>query len=255
MLDYILSFAQRLFVGLLKIAAFLVVLIYVLALTLFTSYAYKYRLTVSVRDHGELRSASNVVSVVETRNRLGGGAPSLVCGEALVLPLKNGKVVFALLNGVYRDAVMGQWQWRGSPTGIMLHRLGLETEYSWKDDSGIRRLPQTRTQIDYLKAYEMPEFVTFRNISDPTTIEQVDPEHPERTLGEGVQFENVALEASGDRITKGVVRSALPWMPWLSVRYKYLDGSPSGEAVGRYKIAQFETCNLDYLIQRSVTGG
>jgi hypothetical protein len=208
------------------------------------SYTYKYRVTVSVRDHGELKKAFSVVAVTERAGPTGNKARPVVCGEATALRLNSGKFLFALLNGVNRDAVPGQFQWTSVPTLVLLHRLGLETEFGWKDDTGILRLPETRTPINHLHVYEMPDLVTFRDISDPATVERVDPEHPEQTLGKGIQLENVSLEATGDRVTRGAVNHALPW---FSTSNQFLDGSPKGESVRAYQTMQFKTCSWIYL--------
>ena len=207
-------------------------------------YTYKYKLTVSVRDHGELKSASTVVAVTEPVGPTGNSGRPIVCGEAAVLSLANGKTLFALLNGVSRDAVPGQFHWRSVPTFVLLNRLGLETQFGWKDDSGIERLAETRTRVDKLHSYEMPDFVTFRDTADPTTIEQVDPQNSEMALGDGVRLENVSLEASGERVTKGAVEDALPWFRGDN---RYLDGSPQRESVRGYETDQFKRCSWIYL--------
>jgi hypothetical protein len=87
----------------------------------------------------------------------------------------------------------------------------------------------------------MPEFVAFKDVADPTTIERVDPEHSELTLGEGVQFESVTLQATDERVTRGRVRSVLPWLSWWR---EYLDGSSLGDQVHGYQSIQFTNCGF-----------
>ena len=203
------------------------------------TYTYKYRITVTVRDHDRLVSASSVVSVEETTSIRHNQARPKLCGEATPVALANGRFVFALLNGLPYDPVLGQYPWRGSPTWILLNRLGLPMQWTKEDDSGIVRLGSPSKTIK-LQAYEMPEFVTFKDRNDPETIERVDPEHPVSTLGEGVKFEGVSLEASSDEVTTGNIK---PILPWLSSGQEYLDGSQSGQSVRAYHSIQFINCN------------
>lgn len=202
------------------------------------SYTYNYRLTVSVRDHGVLRTASNVVSVKEAATLDHNAWRPHFCGEATAVPLSNGQSVLALLEGLPYPAVSGQYPWRATPTWMVLNRLGLPTQWSYEDDSGIRALHDRRDTITLL-SHEMPEFVTFANSADPTTIMRVDPEHPEVTLGPGVRFERVTLQITDENVTTGGVRKILPW---LSTWREYLDGSDSGYAVHGYQSWKFTSC-------------
>ena len=203
------------------------------------SYTYKYRLTVSIRDHGELKSVSNVVSVQESPTLTHGISPPKLCGEAALLRLRNGKSVFALLKGAPHEMVADRYQWLTSPTIVLLKRLGLETQWSWKDDSGIRRLREIRTTIS-LQPYEMPDFVTFRDIHDPTTIERVDPENTEETLGNGVKIEKVTLQVTNEEVSRGHVGATLPW---LDSGKDYLDGSKWGDKVQGFLTSHFVNCD------------
>jgi len=204
------------------------------------SYIYKYKITVSIRDHGDLKTASNVVLVKEVSGIDHNPARPVLCGEAVPVPLRNGMVVFALLNGLPYPSVSGQYPWRSSPTWVLLNRLRLPTQWSYEDDTGLLELPKTRESIKLL-SYEMPEFVTFDDLAYPTTIKRIDPEHPESSLGEGVRFESVTLQATDERITRGRVKSLLPWLSWWR---EYLDESPQGDQVRGYKSLQFTNCDF-----------
>ncbi len=199
------------------------------------SYSYKYRITVTIRDHGTLKSASGVVRVKEASGIGHGAAPPVLCGEATPIALANGRVLFALLNGLPYDSVSGQFPWRTSPTGVLLKRLGLPTQWSYEDDSGLRRLPDIRTKIA-LQSYELPEFATFNKASDPTTVQRVDPVNPQAALGNGVEFEEVILQPTDESVTRGRV---LPLLPWLDSWGDAIDGTKWGEAVHGYYRIQF----------------
>src|SRR5215469_12247711 len=84
------------------------------------SYTYKYRITVAVRDHGQLISASNVVDVTETASPSRAIEPPRLCGEAVVVRLHNGTYLFGLLNGYSHGPVDGRHaEWLTSPTPVL----------------------------------------------------------------------------------------------------------------------------------------
>lgn len=199
------------------------------------SYSYKYKITVTIRDQGEVRSASSIVLVEEASSLNRNPVRPKLYGEAMPIPLKNGMIAFALLNGLARDPVAGQYQWRTSPTWVLLNRFGLTTKWNNGDDSGLLSLATMKERIK-LQDYEMPEFVVFKDTRNPETIARIDPNHPELTLGAGVHFESVFLEVTDEDVTRGHVKSLLPW---LSERRDYLDGSSLGEAVRGYQSIQF----------------
>lgn len=206
-----------------------------------TSYTYNYRLTVTVIDHGETKKATGVVRVRERVSKLERTKRWLdpqLCGEALPIQLRSGKVLFALLNGPLLDVTPGRQQWRSAPTQVLLQGLHLPTEWPYQDDSGIRHLPDTRQPVT-LGPNERPEFVTFRDLKDPNSIVQVNPEHPENFLGRDVRVESVTVEATDAEVTKGSVRTFLPWFD--PVR-NYLDGTTPYYSGNKYHSYQFVRC-------------
>lgn len=203
------------------------------------TYTYKYKFTISVRDQGQLKTVSQVVSVQEstTEERKAANPPKL-CGEAAALQLRSGKTLFVLLKGVYHEQVSGQTQWQNSPTLVLLKRFGLETEWTYRSDSGIRLLPKINTEID-LQYYEMPDFVTFRNIRDPTTIQQVYSQNFEAVLGDGVTLERATLQVTNEEVTRGRLLAVIPW---LDAKKDFIDGSRWGRTVQGYWSQYFVNC-------------
>ena len=201
-------------------------------------FTYNYRLTVTVRDHARLVSASNVVRVREQSSN-GAILPPRFCGEATAVRLHDGKYVFALLGGPSRPGSSTRSYWRASPTQLLLRSLGLPRDWTWKDDSGIQQLshPQPSVQLDL---DQMPLLVTFETISDPKSIKQVDPTRPTALLGDGVSIEKVSVQPTTDRETTGRLASILPW---LNPSQGYLDGSKWSPHGGtRYRTRQFSQC-------------
>jgi hypothetical protein len=201
------------------------------------TYSYKYKITVSVSDNGKIKNASGVVGVKATASRKA-ALPPRICGEAVPIRLSNGKYLLALLNGLPRDPVPGQFQWRDAPTGVLLHRLGLETEWSWKDDTGIIRLPETKGVVE-LHSHELPEFALIDDTSNPMTMKQIAPDQPEIALGDGVQFRGATLQVTDEDMTRGRIAEVLPW---LNVWREYLPALQPGKSVRAYKSVQFKSC-------------
>jgi hypothetical protein len=54
--------------------------------------------------------------------------------------------------------------------------------------------------------------VTFGNISDPTSVQQVDPDDLAATFGAGYALRAVTLEITGEPVTIGVVEGVLGWL-------------------------------------------
>jgi hypothetical protein len=203
------------------------------------SFTYSYKLTVTIRDRGLVSEASSVVRVQEVVNKQRNMVPPILCGSATVIPLRNGKAVFALLNGPYHDPVPGRRFWRGSPTRVLLEGLKLPVEWAWQDDSGIRKLARSRQPL-ILSATQMPELVTFRDNKNPNSIVRVDPDHPDRVLGDGVRIERVKIEVTDAAVTKGSVARVLPW---FDPRRNYLDGTKPFLSGNNYHSRQFERCD------------
>ncbi|HKY18544.1 MAG TPA: hypothetical protein VJL82_06390 [Rhizomicrobium sp.] len=202
------------------------------------TYTYKYKITMSVRDHGELKTASNIVSVSEGVGWDGNSGYAVLCGEATAVPLKNGSYVLALLKGPQRSATVRGFRWRSGPTGVLLHRLGMRTDWT-QHPAGILSLKQSRKVVE-LQYSEMPDIVSFKNAQDPTSITTIDPASPGTDLGEGVQIERVTLQGTEEPISRGKVERLLPW---LNTSNSFIDGSKFGERVSSYLSRDFSRCN------------
>ncbi|HKX49483.1 MAG TPA: hypothetical protein VJQ48_03550 [Candidatus Binatia bacterium] len=201
------------------------------------SYSYRYKITVTAIDGGQTISSSNVVSVREQSINNAQMVPKL-CGEATVVKLRNGNYLFALLTGPALPLVPKRQQWGGSPTQVLLQRLGLPTEWNYDDDSGIRRLSGIR-QIVRLDSDQMPEFVAFRNLRDPRTIESIDPHQSVTSLNGNAKIESVTIQPTNEEITKDRIKVALPW---FNPSRDFIDGSRWGREAKGYQSQQFSRC-------------
>ena len=76
----------------------------------------------------------------------------------------------------------------------------------------------------------LPHFVTFKDMNDPMTVENVDGKDLSKTFGEGVLLKDITLEITTDPITWGNINHYLPWLEGLKGGYldgQFLGGGPS----------------------------
>ena len=62
---------------------------------------------------------------------------------------------------------------------------------------------------DEVSAY--PMLVTFGDLSDPTSVANVDPEHLAATFGEGVRLKRITVELTDDAVTTAI-EERLGWL-------------------------------------------
>ncbi|MGO9388841.1 hypothetical protein [Rhodoblastus sp.] len=195
---------------------------------------FRYRLTLQIETPEGLRSGSGVLEIAEGYND---GLLDLLSqtavvfgtrGEAVIVDLGARGLLFALLNA--DDAR------KGSRTAFdAFSRLH---EDLW-DPTGIGpgamdRMAKLRgeTQIPFEM---MPMLVRFGDISDPMTVERVEPNDLEKSFGAGVKFVRASVEITDEEVTRGVEK-VLPWLStanWLPLRLK------SGELLGPHDFVDF----------------
>ena len=74
-------------------------------------------------------------------------------------------------------------------------------------------LPRTWPPAGHLDEHSAyPMLVTFGDLSDPTSIEKVDPDDLAATFGEGVSLKRITLQLTGDAVTSGI-EERLTWFP------------------------------------------
>ncbi|MEX2492944.1 MAG: hypothetical protein WD425_14410, partial [Nitrospirales bacterium] len=71
-------------------------------------------------------------------------------------------------------------------------------------------------EIRELAPEDYPLLVTFTDITDPTTVKQVDPDNLAATFGPGVSLKRITLEITDESVTEGKVEQVLGW--WNSDR-------------------------------------
>jgi hypothetical protein len=109
--------------------------------------------------------------------------------------------------------------------------------YYHLDVAAIHYFLSLKTGKAILSPQQYPDFVRFRDLNDPKTIENVrridmntdeikkeDPRRPiinfENAFGEGVDIKEVTIEITSDSVTTGIEK----YLPWLTHVYGYITG-------------------------------
>lgn len=67
-------------------------------------------------------------------------------------------------------------------------------------------------KVRELASKDYPLLVTFTDITDPTTVNQVDPTNLAATFGPGVSLKRITLQITDEPVTEGKIESVLGWL-------------------------------------------
>ena len=116
-------------------------------------------------------------------------------GEAVVVELPSNRYLFALLTynaflarDVFKDLIIEA-----------VHAPGER----WA--GALSRLRETRV----IDPKHYPLLVTFTDLTDPKTVQKVDPDNLAATFGPGVELKRITLEITDEPVTEGKVESLL----------------------------------------------
>ena len=179
------------------------------------TYKWNEKMTLVVETPQGVKQASSVQSVafIVDDTPLVKGASTWIRGEAVVLEVLPGKYLFALLKG-------GDGNWKRKD--LLLNRY---TEKRFQEKLGLKeadmkfRTQKERVAITMkakgipfeLNPNETPMFVTFTDISDPTSIKKVDSFNLTAFFGEGVKLKAITLEVTEEPIERGRIINLLKW--------------------------------------------
>jgi hypothetical protein len=193
---------------------------------------FHYRLTVEVETPAGLQSGYSVIKfwgrkASSSRLNLSPGAlGARFAGEAAVVELPNGQALFALLKAeneadaanyplvAFEDDIGGE-QDVTKRLRLLQSLMGQSRPLS-PDDKAIS---SSRT----LKP-TFPMLVTFKDITDPSSVERVDPDDLAASFGAGYKLKSVSVMIAEGPMTSRVKKS-LPW--WKIYLDRNLDGSPA----------------------------
>lgn len=176
-------------------------------------YSWRQKLTVTVETPAGEVSGSSVSEVTWRKQWIqwdGMGWYYDLTGEAVVVEVTPGRHLFALLKGAGTTEYMGSVA-AASISGQERRVIDAELFDEVRDQrdraAGVIAVPD----------YQYPMMVTFGDITDPASVQLVDPANLSASFGPGVQLKAVTLEVTGEAVTEGQVELALTWWHTLTV--------------------------------------
>jgi hypothetical protein len=173
----------------------------------------RYRLVVEVDTPAGVRSGAGVIDArVESApwwalagNQVNFGGR----GEAVAVDLPNGQTLFAVLSKPwFPDAFIRlPLDLFSAPLAAAeLQRTGEVSPISQRVRQLMRDQPSAPVTGD-----NRPFLVRFRDINDPGTVEEVDPDQLSNAFGPGYHLRRITISITTDRVTTGI-RDRLPWL-------------------------------------------
>jgi hypothetical protein len=120
-------------------------------------------------------------------------------GEAVVVDMGEGRMLFALLGGV--NSLLHNTLWDA----------GLIDSKGFKD---VKRAIKTRTEPVTVPPKLYPLFVTFDDVSEPKSVRLVDPADLAATFGAGYSLREITLQITREPVTSGVVEGVFDYFTW-----------------------------------------
>lgn len=160
---------------------------------------FRYRITVEVQTPEGIRSGSSVIEVklAETGSHSwvtpeASGVRGHARGEAVAVELPGAKVLFALLRTE-----------RTSDGAVWFPFRAIKTPKFEGEYSGVRRARymERNKLAGALLPRDYPMLVTFRDPTDPQTVERVDPDDLAATFGPGVTLRRITVQMTDDPVT------------------------------------------------------
>ena len=172
------------------------------------SHSWNQKLTVTVETPAGEVSGSAVTAISWSKNFFSGGWGgaswhSAVKGEAVVVDLGGGKMLFALLSHSDSNDYIAN----------LATRLVMDTtDRAWSKAAfaGVRNLGKPTPVPPKL----YPMLVTFVDINDPKTVMKVDPGDLAASFWPGYTLKGITLEVTSEKVTEGEVEVVLEWMRW-----------------------------------------
>lgn len=202
--------------------------------------AYRYRLTVEVETPEGLRTGSSVIEVeTSVASSFSIPSPGLVShrvrGEAVAVDLPGGRTLFALLRSEndidWASRVMFMLAPEAPKTASDPFQARFDNMLKLKRSIV---LPRTWPPVAHLpESSAYPMLVTFDNLADPSSVEQVDPSDFAASFGEGVRLKRITVQLTDDPVTKDIV-GRLPWLGRIQDMNLALEDFPEGFPVGDF---------------------
>ena len=188
----------------------------------------RYRLTAVIDTPEGPRSGSSVIAVTWAMTRTKpplGGSGYTVKGEAAAVDLPGGRTVFVLLRSA-EEVDWAAWVIKRIPTAGMIEQAKpatsdraeqIASEKRYLDlvraDRGVHAVWRPEPPHN-LPGLSVPYFVRFRNIADPKSVEQVDPNNLAKSFGPGVKLKSLTVQVTSDPVSTGIEKK-LGWLERL----------------------------------------
>ncbi len=196
----------------------------------YPDYTYRYRMTVEIDTPDGLKSGSSVIEIHTTQwpdwlAGLSGGHTSAsdYKGEAVAVDIAEGKTLFVLLCSE-KDVDHAKYMLPYTfPMDWLPYTFPMDLANPWyqsKSREGIRYYGTLKNAKGVLPEDKLPLFVYFKDISDPKTVERVDPKNITASFGAGVKFKKIVIETTDDQMTWGIEKR-LEWLEHINGGYLY----------------------------------
>lgn len=188
---------------------------------------YRYRMTVEVETPEGLKTGSSVIEVqtmVAGRNSIPtpGAVGHRLRGEAVTVDLGGRGMLFALLRSDDDSDWASNVMYRLAPKVPRVHdddgKFNSSRDFKNRFMAMLERrapieLPTTFPDVGHLKNNPArPMLVRFQNISNPTSVEKVQPDDLAVSFGQGVKLNRITLQFTNDPVTTGIEKKLL-WLP------------------------------------------
>lgn len=181
---------------------------------------YRYRMTVEVQTPDGIKTGSSVIEVKTKEistilDASGKTYKDEVHGEAVAVDVAPGKTLFALLS-----------QPTNADYAKKVAFVALKPVRTTSGDiEGYREYLSQMVEVD--GAHELPRdhwpiFVTFMDINDPQTVDEVNSASLQNVFGSEYEIKRVVIEITYDPVNTGIEKR-FPW--WKEYRNKHFVGS------------------------------
>lgn len=174
--------------------------------------AYRFKFKVEVDTPQGLRSGYSVWEVrpYKTHSIVGRQAGLDFKGEAVVIDLPGGHVLFALLTGASGDVEYAM-QLPGRTLGSRLRsEPASDAQYQWRDSAEL--WPSHPDTVGLANTNPLPLLVRFRDPADPKSVEEVKPDALDKAFGKGFKLKRITIAETDEPLTISIEKR----LGWLS---------------------------------------
>jgi hypothetical protein len=197
------------------------------------TYCMRYRLTLTVADHGVLRTGSGVAEYrIRDRSRMllsGGILVARSIGVAAIVPLSDGRVIAASLDRLSRTMPGDPPQVDGASYMPWRAYGGAynPADDTWRNghNAAYNRM---QAVVDgpavQLALRDAPPILMFADHANPVAVALVDPADPAKALGPNLSIRTITIQPTRDSPSFAHAYAVFPWLRDLVDKGTYLDG-------------------------------